>query len=157
MYSNKASRSIIYIGPSFFESYGTWPNTKFSHGFGLGQVVNASGWQTLLDTVPLACEALKGKLVAWEYGNEPDLYLGNSLRSVWDNAIYVSQWQNGTAQIQRSLAQACPAMATGGAYGYIGLSFWGDHNDLDPTTVWNGLKSNGDIKLVSFHKCASSL
>lgn len=151
--SNKAAKSVIYLGPSFFESYGTWPNTKFSHGFNLGQIINASRWQTLLDTVPLACAALKGKLIAWEYGNEPDLYLNNSPRKpVWDNAVYASQWQNGTAQIQQSLVQACPAMASGSAYGYIGLSFWGYHNDLDLTPVWNDLKASGDIKVVSFHK-----
>ena len=28
--------TTIFIGPSYFESYHTWPNTKFSHGFNLG-------------------------------------------------------------------------------------------------------------------------
>ena len=59
--------SIIYIGDSYFESYATWPRTKFSHGFNLGKN-GTTGMKTLLATVPLACRALKdGKLAYWEY------------------------------------------------------------------------------------------
>ncbi|CAK7228223.1 hypothetical protein SBRCBS47491_006829 [Sporothrix bragantina] len=92
--------TTVYIGPSFFEGYSTLPGVRFSHGFNLALATTPAGWQTLLDTVPLVCEALKpeergkrtagsggsgsgthGKagadarrrLYTWEYGNEPDL------------------------------------------------------------------------------------
>lgn len=65
--------TTITIGKSYFESYSTWPNTKFIHGLGLGKNGTA-GRETLLATVPLACKALGNNLAYWELGNEPDLY-----------------------------------------------------------------------------------
>jgi hypothetical protein len=148
-----AENPHIEIGSSFFDSYRTWPNTKFSHGFNLGLATTSSGWDSLIATVPLACNALRGKLVAWEYGNEPDLYINNGLRlNGWGVAQYVSEWQNGTRQIQNSLAQSCPVMADASVYGYVGLSLWGNVSTLNPTAIWNDLKTDKDIKLVSFHK-----
>src|SRR5664279_1690707 len=62
--------TTIFIGPSYFQSYNTWPDVKFIHGFNLGLGgKNSAGWETLIDTIPLACKALsKGKLLWWEYG-----------------------------------------------------------------------------------------
>ncbi|CAK7215482.1 hypothetical protein SCUCBS95973_002490 [Sporothrix curviconia] len=95
--------TTVYIGPSFFEGYGTLPGVRFSHGFNLALATTPAGWQTLLDTVPVACKALQPgirgnwtaragganrggngthvmgdpdtyrRLYTWEYGNEPDL------------------------------------------------------------------------------------
>ena len=160
--------NIIEIGDVFFESYSTWPDIKYTHGFNLGLAgISPVGWSSLLATVPTACEALgNGKLLWWEYGNEPDLYSKNGvdgeagqLRSLsWGDSDYVSQWQNGTLQIKNVLAQACPSMATSDAYGYIAPSFWvPDNNELTIAGTWHsGLNSNNDIRLISFHKYASS-
>lgn len=94
-------------------------------------------------------------MVAWEYGNEPDLYISNGLRPEgWGVVQYASEWQNGTQQIRNSIAQSCPDMVDAGVYGYVGLSLWGDVTTLDPTAVWNDLKNDKDIKMVSFHKYA---
>ena len=63
--------TILSIGPSFFDSYSTWPDTTFIHGFNLGKN-GTGGFSSLLATVPLACKALEGgKLAYWELGNEP--------------------------------------------------------------------------------------
>ena len=160
--------SIIEIGDVFFESYNTWPDTRYIHGFNLGLAgISPVGWSSLLATVSMACRALgNGKLLWWEYGNEPDLYSNSGvdgeagqLRSPsWSDSIYVSQWQNGTRQIQDILAQACPSMASGDSYGYIAPSFWTpDNNELTIAGTWDsGLNTDNDIKQISFHKYAST-
>lgn len=151
--------TTIYIGPSFFESYAQWPNVKFSHGFNLGLGGNNSeGWQTLLDTVPLACKALgKDKLYLWEYGNEPDLYSTSSQGAVrppsWNETIYAWQWLNGTRQIRASLEESCPDLLSNSSYGYLAPSYAGVGNKLKAPKAWEaGLDDDGDIKLYSTHK-----
>lgn len=141
----------ISIGPSFFEGYSSFPGTRFIHGFNMKNATNsAAGWQSLLDTVPVACKALGGRLVWWEYGNEPDVYPRPS--SAWNIASYVADWHNGTAAIQKQLARACPDMAAGNAYGYVGPSLLGTNN-LPPVRLYqNGLNDNGVIKQDTMHQ-----
>ncbi|MCJ1391438.1 hypothetical protein MMC18_004302 [Xylographa bjoerkii] len=159
--------NIIEIGDVFFESYSTWPDTKYTHAFNLGLAgISPAGWSSLLATVPIACKALgNGKLLWWEYGNEPDLYSNlnpggpEQLRSgSWGDSEYVRQWQNGTRRIKSVLAQACPDMATADAYGYIAPSFWvPDNNELTIAgTFSSGLNADNDIKLISFHNYIAS-
>ncbi|PQE06039.1 glycoside hydrolase family 79 protein [Rutstroemia sp. NJR-2017a BBW] len=147
--------TTVYIGPSYFESYSTWPGVKYSHGFNLGLGGNNSaGWKTLLDTIPLACKALEGgKLLMWEYGNEPDLFStsaqGPVRPSTWNEATYVSQWLNGSRTIKAGVASACPNLAS---YGFMAPSFAGVNNHLKPITAWNdGLDVDKDIELFSSH------
>jgi hypothetical protein len=60
--------TTLYIGPSFFESYETFPDTRFLHGFNLALGGNGlEGLTNLLETAPIACKALSnGKLSEWE-------------------------------------------------------------------------------------------
>jgi hypothetical protein len=154
--------TTLSIGPSFFESYLTWPGTRYTHGFNLGLGGNSTaGWETLLATVPLACNALRGRLVAWEYGNEPDLYSTSAQGPVrppgWNESAYVSQWLNGTRHIRSQLAKYCPDMLADGSYGYYAPSFAGTDNHLKPiTTFAKGLDGDGDIKVISSHKYLTS-
>ncbi|KAK0114077.1 hypothetical protein ONS95_013582 [Cadophora gregata] len=158
--------TTISIGPSFFDSYATFPDTKFIHGFNLGLGGNTShpeGWQTLLDTVPLACKALgsgggggEGKLLWWEYGNEPDLYSTSAQGPVrpsgWDEGTFVEQWVNGTRAIRGQLERYCPEMLEGGRYGYLAPSFAGTNNRLKPVVAWReGLNRDGDVRIFSSH------
>ncbi|RDL31202.1 (Trans)glycosidase [Venustampulla echinocandica] len=150
--------TTIFIGSSYFESYSTWPDTKYIHGFNMGLGGNNSvGLQTLKDTVPLACKALGGgKLLWWEYGNEPDLFSTSAQGPVrppsWDEQIYVSQWLNGTKEIRRQLENACPELTTKESYGYLAPSFAGINNHLRPIKTWQaGINWNDDIKLISSH------
>ncbi|KAI0599922.1 hypothetical protein F4775DRAFT_591026 [Biscogniauxia sp. FL1348] len=132
--------TTIEIGPSFFESHTTWPGVKFSHGFNLGGNNGSRRWDTLLQTVPLACEALgKERFYFWEYGNEPDLLSTNTLAPVrsagWNESDYVAEWFNST-------------------YGYIAPSFAGTDGDLKAPIAWaDGLDADGDI---SSHKYVES-
>jgi len=151
--------TTIHIGPSYFESYNTWPNVKFSHGFNLGLGDNNSvGWQTLVDTVPLACKALgHDKLYLWEYGNEPDLFSTSSQGPVrpgsWNESTYVDQWLNGTREIKAQLQKYCPDLDSKTEYGFLGLSFAGTGNRLKAPLTWqDGINRNNDIKLISTHK-----
>jgi len=151
--------TTIHIGPSYFESYGTWNNVKFSHGFNMGLGGNRSdGWQTLLDTVPLACKAIGAdKLYLWEYGNEPDLFSTSSQGPVrppsWNESTYVSQWLNGTRQIKELLQEHCANLLEDGRYGYLAPSFAGTSNHLKANVTWaDGLNTNKDIPFFSSHK-----
>ncbi|KAK0618177.1 hypothetical protein B0T17DRAFT_618803 [Bombardia bombarda] len=154
--------TTIYIGPSFFESYNTFPGVKFTHGFNLGLGGNRSdGWQTLLDTVPLACQALSGgKLLWWEYGNEPDLFSTSSQGpvrpSTWNETTYVAQWLNGTRAIKSLIEEHCPDLATNDTYGYFAPSFGGVGNRLKAQITWaDGMNTDGDVKLFSTHNYIS--
>ncbi|UNI24703.1 hypothetical protein JDV02_010430 [Purpureocillium takamizusanense] len=96
------------IGPSFFDSYGALPaGTRYSHGFNLA-TWNSSGFNTLRETVPLACRALRGQLAYFEVGNEPDLYIGSRRPQDYSVAQYVSEWSNATARFEAYLREACP-------------------------------------------------
>ncbi|KAH8883671.1 hypothetical protein GQ53DRAFT_752896 [Thozetella sp. PMI_491] len=153
--------TTLFIGPSFFESYTTWPGVKFAHGFNMGLGGNSTaGWQTLLDTVPLACKALgQGRLYWWEYGNEPDLFSTSSQGpvrpAVWNETAYVQQYLNGTRTIKELLQKSCPDLA-GTSYGYLGPSFAGTKNHLRAPLAWeDGVDMDRAIKLFSSHNYIS--
>jgi hypothetical protein len=111
-----------------------------------------------LDTVPLACRALRdGKLAYWELGNEPDLYKTSSQGIVrpsnWTETDYVDEWLTKTRDIRRTLSEACPELATDDKYKYIAPSFAGISNSLKPITTWqDGLDTDHNIALNSEHK-----
>ncbi|KAK4454591.1 family 79 putative glycoside hydrolase [Podospora aff. communis PSN243] len=150
--------TTIFIGPSYFESYDTWDDVKFSHGLNLGLGGNNSaGWQTLLDTVPLVCKALRGKLYIWQYGNEPDLFSTSTHGIVrppsWNEKAYVEQWQNGTRTIKSLIQDNCPGLLD---YGFLAPAFAGVGNRLKAPVAWAaGLNSNNDIPLFSTHNYIS--
>jgi len=150
--------TTIHIGPSYFQSYKTWNDTDFIHGFNFGLGGNSSeGWQTLKDTVPLVCEALGSRLAWWEYGNEPDLYSTSSHGPVrpanWTESIFVDQWLNGTAMIATLLKEHCIDVFANDSHGYLAPSFGGLGNTLNEYKSWTGgLNKQGNIKLFSTHK-----
>lgn len=150
--------TTVSIGPSFFDSYSTWPNTTFIHGF--NNAKNGSvGLDLLLATVPLACKALEGgKLAYWELGNEPDLYKTSAQGVVrpanWNEQDYVDEWIGKSRTIKFVMAQTCPDLAN---YGWIAPSFAGTSYSLDPIITWqDGLFVDDNIALISSHKYISS-
>ncbi|KAI0849644.1 glycoside hydrolase family 79 protein [Daldinia vernicosa] len=149
--------TTIEIGPSYFESYSTWPNVKFSHGFNLGGNHDDRQWETLLETVPLACRALgKDKLYLWEYGNEPDLFVPAVRASGYNESDYVAEWLNGTRAIRSVLETSCPDLLDNDTYGYLAPSFAGTTNHLNAPRTWaDGIDADGDIKLFSSHNYVS--
>ncbi|KAF6825665.1 glycoside hydrolase family 79 protein, partial [Colletotrichum musicola] len=151
--------TTIDIGPSFFESYRTFPNTKFTHGFNLGLGANRSeGWDTLKATVPLACKAIgKDNLDVWEYGNEPDLFSTSAQGPVrppsWNESNYVDQWLQGTREIASILASACPDFPPAL---FMAPSNGGTGNRLRAPAQWAaGLNTDGNVALFSSHNYIS--
>lgn len=154
--------TTIQIGPSFFESYATFNDTKFTHGFNLALgAIRPEGWETLIDTVPLACRAIgKDNFDHWEYGNEPDLYSVSAQGPVrpltWNSDTYVEQWLNGTRRIRQALKEACPDMLEDDLYRHVAPSNGGVYNPLQAEDQWaSGLNSDRNIGLFSTHNYIS--
>ncbi|KAK4546058.1 hypothetical protein LTR36_002195 [Oleoguttula mirabilis] len=148
--------TTLTIGPAYFESYQTWPETKFTHGFNLGRNSTAAR-QALIDSVPYACKALEGgKLLHWELGNEPDLYKTSSQGPVrpptWNEQDYVDEWLRWTRAIRAAMEGPCPNLASNKSYKYYAPSFGGTSNSLDPIITWeDGLDADKDIAVISSH------
>ncbi|KKA20897.1 Glycoside hydrolase family 79 protein [Rasamsonia emersonii CBS 393.64] len=147
--------AILCIGNSLFDSYGAFPNgTKYSHGFNLA-ANNASGYETLTATVPLACQALQdGLLEVWELGNEPDLYRGKWRPSDWTEAEYTTEWLNGTDRIRTLLQQSCPELASQLAFMAPSLSSPGSALKLSNIFA-AGLDKENTVKQISVHNYMS--
>ncbi|KND92840.1 Beta-glucuronidase, partial [Tolypocladium ophioglossoides CBS 100239] len=150
--------TTVHIGKAYFESYRTWPGVKFSHGLNMGLGgTRPAGWQTLVDTVPLACEALGGQLYAWEYGNEPDLFSTSAQGPVrppaWNESAYVWQWRNATAEIRRRADRLCPEMRRPR---FMAPSFAGVGSRFHARTAWEaGLDGDNDVEFFSTHNYIS--
>lgn len=149
--------TTLTIGPPYFESYQTWPDTKFIHGFNLGRN-STTARQALVESVPYACEALQnGKLLYWELGNEPDLYKISAQGPVrppsWNERDYVDEWLHWTQEIREAMRKPCPRLASRKNYKYYAPSFAGASNSLDPIETWeDGLDRDKDIAVITSHK-----
>ncbi|KAI5358349.1 Putative glycoside hydrolase superfamily, beta-glucuronidase [Septoria linicola] len=151
--------TTLTIGPKYFESYRTWPNVKFVHGFNLGRNSSVAR-QALLDSVSYACEALQDRLLFWELSNEPDLYKTSAQGPVrpanWTEQIYVSEWHRWTRAIRQEMEHACPQLATDEAFQFYAPSFSGTTNNLDPLRTWRaGLNEDGIVGVISSHNYIS--
>ncbi|KAK3633926.1 hypothetical protein LTR56_015536 [Elasticomyces elasticus] len=152
--------TTLTIGPSYFESYQTWPGTKFIHGFNLGRNSTVAR-QGLIDSVAYACKALEGgKLLHWELGNEPDLFKTSSQGPVrpanWTEQDYVNEWLYWTREIKGALQDACPDLATNESYTFYAPSFAGTNNSLNPIVTWeDGIDTDKDIAIISTHNYIS--
>ncbi|KAH8924377.1 glycoside hydrolase family 79 protein [Atractiella rhizophila] len=111
------------IGPKFFDSYNSFPDTKYTFGFNQARN-DASGANTLQKVVGLACKAIGvDNLEVFEFGNEPDLFSNNGYRSSsYNEANYVAEWKNNTGIIRGLLQSACPEFISQDVYGYMGPS-----------------------------------
>lgn len=149
------------LGPSFFESYNQWDKIKFTHGFNMNiGGNNSAGWQTLLDSVPVACKTIgSDRIDAWEYGNEADMY-GETLPGYkiasrpegWGEEEYVRDWLNATRQIESLIEEHCPEMATPELYGFFAPSFADNDFPMTSPKVWAaGLNEDGNIKFYARH------
>lgn len=151
----------VKIGPSFFESYHTFPNTKYSHGFNLA-ANGTLGEKTTNETVPFACKALaNGRLAYWEIGNEPDHFptvnktTNYPLRpESWKEKDYVSDWLARSRLIRERMRMDCPDIQED-EIRFLAPSFAEKEKlVLDPVKVWGKerLGRDTDIVLNSMHK-----
>ena len=148
----------LNIGSSYFESYSTFPDTKFIHGFNMAEN-GTEGMESLLATVTLACKALKdGKLEYWELGNEPDQYTttdrGTRRPASWSDQDYVNEWLRKTTDIKKKMEESCPQYMAERKYIAPSLANLGS-DGLNPVSVWrDGLNKYRNIALDSAHKYA---
>ncbi|KAI1366235.1 glycoside hydrolase family 79 protein [Xylaria arbuscula] len=153
--------TTIEIGPSYFESYLTWPYVKFTHGFNMGGNHDSRQWDTLLQTAAIACKTIgKDRLNFWEYGNEPDLFSVSSQGPVrpadYNETDYVAEWLAGTRAVRGVIAENCPDMLSNETYGYLAPSFAGTANALDAPLTWaDGLDADGTVRYFSSHNYIS--
>ncbi|KEF59123.1 uncharacterized protein A1O9_03967 [Exophiala aquamarina CBS 119918] len=154
--------TTISIGPSYFDSYSTWPNISYIHGFNLGKNGSA-GHDTLVGTVPLVCKALASspdsnneRLAYWQLGNEPDLFKTSSQGPVrpswWNETDYVQEWLNKTHIIRDLVQKNCPEILPQDKFRFYGPSFAGTGNSLNMITTWKkGIDADQDISFVDSH------
>lgn len=153
-YTNGAADypTIITIGPAYFESYQTWPDVRFVHGFNLGknkQAEKEGTWRSM----GYACKALgDGKLLYWEHGNEPDLFVNRIRPKDWDEEDYAIEWLEGTRKMREVIRENCPELDTDEHYRYITPSFAGLTNSLQYTEAVPKLVVDDNVGQISAHK-----
>ncbi|KAF2740457.1 beta-glucuronidase [Polyplosphaeria fusca] len=144
---------ILSIGPSFFDSYTTWPDVSFVHGFNLAKNDSAAA-TSLVKSAADACKAITGdRLLYWEMGNEPDLFKtsaqGIMRPSSWSETDYIKEWQAKVASVEQSLRDSCGNSAV---VRWLAPSFAGTSNSLDAVKAWKtGLNSAGKMARFSSH------
>lgn len=146
----------LTFGPAFFESYHTWPNTTFVHGFNLK--ANTTGYRdAVIESAQIACRSLRGQLLAWQLGNEPDGYnygLGEPVARPegYNETDYVSEWLNLTRAIRESVRFACPELAEEDWYAPSFAESPG-YSTLDQVKAWQArLDSDHDLKVFDTHQ-----
>ncbi|KAF1953937.1 hypothetical protein CC80DRAFT_537190 [Byssothecium circinans] len=154
---------VLTIGPSYFESYQTFPNVSFIHGFNLAKNDTDSNASTsIIASVPFACRALsEGNFLHWEMGNEPDLFKmsaqGIMRPASWNESDYVKEWQEKVALVKGALEQGCGGNWTSGEkFQWLAPSFAATSNRLSTVKTWNaGLSDSGVIAKFSSHNYIS--
>lgn len=145
----------LSIGPSYFESYQTWPAVRFIHGFNLAKNGTNSA-KSLTDSAAHACKALsKDSFLSWEMGNEPDLYKEQGVRpKSWGEADLVKEWNIKVESVKEALKSACGDDWAGGErFKWVAPSFAGPKNSLDAVKTWKaGLDRSSTVARFSSHK-----
>lgn len=147
-------RPPIYVGPSFYSSFGTFPNTRYIPGINLA-INGSAGKVTRTIESELTCKALGSSLFMFEVGNEPDHYIDYFRRPAnWTVEEYVEEWLKGSQEVMDVMTSACPQLAKQSS-GFFAPSFGG--TDLSEpfsalTAFQSGQNSRRDIRQISVHK-----
>ncbi|KAF2645814.1 hypothetical protein P280DRAFT_417944 [Massarina eburnea CBS 473.64] len=150
---------ILTIGPSYFDSYTTFPDTSFIHGFNLANNdSDSNATLSITSSIPYACAALsQGNLLYWEMGNEPDLFKtsaqGIMRLANWTEADYVSDWESRVGTVKSALEKGCGANWTSAEdFKWIAPSFAGTTNSINAVKAWEaGLGDGGGVAKFSSH------
>lgn len=119
--------------------------------------MSAEGWQTLVDTAPLACKAIgRDNYYGYEYGNEPNNWnLAGKYaprNRTWDERDFVHEWLDGTREIRKQMKKHCPDL--GPEYRQFMAPSYDDRvSSLKAKKVWDlGLDKCRNINTYSVHK-----
>ena len=138
--------SDLYIfGPKYWEALNRFPkNTPIT--FGLNLAYEGSDYRDKIVTEAKAAIAglTNAKLVSFEIGNEPDLYLKNGFRTGdWGGTVYTQQWLDRAAVVWQQALQPANLSAdffeAASTASTIGTTF--EVSILDAAGIRNG--SNG--------------
>ncbi|EKG14908.1 hypothetical protein MPH_07948, partial [Macrophomina phaseolina MS6] len=146
----------VTVGPSFFESYTTWPGCRYVHGFNLARSNGTYGDVDLLGPVEPACRALSNdNLLYWEIGNEVDVYAQGrfAVRAPgWDEAGFTHEWLNASRRVRARMDEACPDLATGEKFKFWLPSYGDPSNGFDTIRPWElGIDEDGVVAEASGH------
>ncbi|KAG4430882.1 hypothetical protein IFR05_013641 [Cadophora sp. M221] len=137
----------IIVGPSYYESYQTFPGVSYIHGFNLG---NKTNWPATVASAPYVCKALRGNLDLFSIGNEPDLFwLAGQRDSSYTEAQYYTEWNDMYKALRANMKCDQKTFAPSFA-GVANFSLW----RLDPLKAWNLLQprvQDRSIKEFSQH------
>lgn len=104
-----AQTNAYLFGPEYFDAFNNFPtNTPITYHINLAY--QGSGWQDLMvNTAAAALDAMTtSKIVGFELGNEPDLFVTNGYRtsSNWSAAAFALQWQSAALNIYNNVLQS---------------------------------------------------
>ncbi|KAJ5123617.1 hypothetical protein N7448_009714 [Penicillium atrosanguineum] len=141
----------VYLGPTWFEGFETFP-TPWTFGVNLANN-KSNALDNALAEAEAALKHIKGNLVAFEIGNEPDLYPGSVRPLNFTEADYVREWRYFADAISQRVMK-------GNKYG---LDWWKIFQALTFVDGWSvskafdeyGIDSTGHVKLVSQHQYAA--
>ncbi|KAB8659295.1 hypothetical protein FH972_026184 [Carpinus fangiana] len=101
-----ASDSLI-IGPGYLQALNRFPaGTPITYGLNLAY--DEPDWRPRITELANASRSLLDhvKLVGFEIGNEPDLYLENGFRTgAWSGPVYTTQWLSRAAAVFEDVLQ----------------------------------------------------
>jgi hypothetical protein len=144
--------SSIEIGPAYFESHAVLPDFNFVHGLnGAMGGSGGAGLHNVLQHAAAACKAIGDRLLAWEWGNEPDMWaLAHDYRlSNYDEAGVFTEWNRSTAALLDMLQEECPESTKD----FFAPSFARPEQFMNVTKAWGlGLDARDDIPAFVQHK-----
>lgn len=144
--------SSLTIGPTFFESLTTFANTRFIYGLNMkSSVSDSDAYDNMLDTVAAVCSSFSSdNLLAWSYGNEPNLYGFDD----WEPADYTTAWLEAERDIKSVLEDECPDLVSDDLFGFLTPSVSNLHSGHVniPDTLEDGINDDGVVFFLGAHK-----
>ncbi|KAJ5662692.1 hypothetical protein N7462_011618, partial [Penicillium macrosclerotiorum] len=144
----------VFLGPVFFEGFENFPGTPWTFQVNLANN-KSNALENALAEAEVALKHIKENLVAFEVGNEPDLYAGEVRPLKYSEAEYVQEWERFADAISKRVLRGNP----------YGLDDWKLFQALTFATKddgWStakayseGIYTTGHIKTISLHQYAA--
>lgn len=103
----------VYLGPTFFEGFESFPGVPWTFQVNLANN-KSDALENALSEARVALSHIKENLVAFEVGNEPDLYPGAVRPLNYSTADYVREWTGFADAISKDVLHGNP----------YGLDYW---------------------------------
>ena len=92
----------VYLGPSFFEGFENFPGTPWTFQVNLANN-RSNALENAIAEARMALDHIKSDLVAFEIGNEPDLYPGDVRPVNYTSADYNMEWNRYADAISKEV------------------------------------------------------